>query len=61
MVIKHFISGALFHEHLGEIVPQCEKISDENVFGAGTEMHIGLESFYHNLEVSLDFELSQNE
>lgn len=58
VVIKPFLSGGLFPKCLGEIVLQCEKISDENVFGTGTEICIVLESFCHGLEVSLDLELS---
>lgn len=60
-VIKPVPSGALFPERLEENILQCEKISDENAFGTGTERHIVLEFFCHGLEVSLDFELPQTE
>lgn len=51
IVIKSFLFGALFPNHLEEISLQCEKISDENVCGTGTERHIVLDYFCHGLEV----------
>lgn len=61
VVIKPFPFGALFPKWLGEIILQCEKISDENMFRTGTKMHIVLDCFGHGLEVSLDFQLSHTE
>lgn len=46
MGINHFLFGALFPKSLGEIILQCEKISDENMFGTGTKMHILLDFFW---------------
>lgn len=46
VVIKPFLFGALFPKCLGEIILQCEEISDENVFETGTEMHTVLEFFF---------------
>lgn len=45
IVIKPFLLGALFPKLLEQITLQCEKISDENVFGTETERQIVLAVF----------------